>query len=462
MESIKAQFFGRRKLLEDIVEGVLAPTQPLDFSLVGPKMIGKSRLLKYLASPDGPLLGPDPGNWRPERFREGHNIIVGLYNCEWPDAQTNLPNFINHQLRLQLESEKNLGLDWSQIESIGSPGQQILQIARQLDRQTIRLVLMLDNFDYVLRCEEFTPDTVNELRPLTSEMGLIVVTEHPLHDLNQTLATSPLFNLMHQHFVGLLEPDVAQEWINTYEQRLSWAPRVGQALLEMAGRHPFLLARINDAVLEIKSLLLAEAPIEAEHLSLIKLRLAEHGRQLFNRIWQKLENTQIKTLLPLVKQLISSPIALSQFPVEQRTALNWLINYAVVAYDDNSYHLFSPLLQEFLAHQMGVKESSLIAWPITAEANAGASTSATDIFETLPPKEAELLHYFQAHSDTIISVERLLTDVWHQPDASPRRVQEAIRRLRNNLNRFSPRIGVIENERGLGYRYIPARPVVFE
>ena len=45
-----------------------------------------------------------------------------------------------------------------------------------------------------------------------------------------------------------------------------------------------------------------------------------------------------------------------------------------------------------------------------------------------------------------------------QPGASPRRVQEAIRRLRNSLNTQTPPIGVVENERGVGYRYVPTNP----
>ena len=42
------------------------------------------------------------------------------------------------------------------------------------------------------------------------------------------------------------------------------------------------------------------------------------------------------------------------------------------------------------------------------------------------------------------------------PDASPRRVQEAIRRLRLQLAEAEPPIGNIENERGRGYRFVPS------
>lgn len=454
MESVKTRFFGRKALLEDVVQGVLTPGQPIDFSLVGPKMIGKTKLLKYLAAPDGPLLGPDPHGWRPERFQDGNNVIVGLYNCTWPEARVNLPQFLNQRLRLQLESEKSLHLDWSQIERAGSPGQQIVQVARQLDQQDIRLLVMLDNFDNVLVGDHVTTEMVNELRPLTNELALLVTTSQPLHDLNQTLAASPLFNLMHQHFVGLLTPDAAQAWVEAYGQRVPMTPDVQRALLEMVGGHPLLLARSNEVLLEIQSPLPEEAAIDNEHLSLLRLRLYEQGRPLFEMLWRKLKDTTIETVLPLVKHLAATPVAIDQIPFDQTSALNWLINYAAVTHDGNVYHLFSPLFQDFLADQLGLEQRATAIWPVTAATVAGQGAS---IFDSLAPKEAELLRYFQAHNYTVLPVEQLLADVWHQPEASPRRVQEAIRRLRNRLNKWSPPVGVIENERGVGYRYVPAR-----
>jgi DNA-binding response OmpR family regulator len=69
--------------------------------------------------------------------------------------------------------------------------------------------------------------------------------------------------------------------------------------------------------------------------------------------------------------------------------------------------------------------------------------------------EASLLRYLHNHSQMVVSTEQLLADVWKRPDASTRRVQEAIRRLRLQLERQSPPIGEIRNERGRGYRFVP-------
>ena len=450
MESIKARFFGRKTIVADLVPGILAPSQPLDFSLVGPKLIGKSRLLKYLSDESGPLRGPDPYGWRPERFRDGHNIIVGHYDCDWPAAKEHLTEFINQRLTAQLQEEtyRHLNFDWSRINSATSPGQRIGQMVRQLDQLQMRLILLLDNFDHVLRSEHVTPDMVNELRPLTNELGLVVATEEALHDLNQSIAASPLFNVMHQHFIGLLEPEGTRSWLDAYQERIPMSPEVTEQLMDMTGGHPFLLARVNDILIETETLMPGITKIEGEQIPLLSLRLAEHGRQLFELNWHKLNDAERSLVKPLVKQLLKAPIPIGQLPIEQVTSLNWLINQAIVSYHHNSYQLYSPLFRKFLLDKEQKGEFDDTA--------AAMMASHTDkIYDQLTPKEADLLRYFETNSHTVISVDTLLADVWNQPEASPRRVQEAIRRLRNNLNKHTPPIGVIENERGEGYRYIP-------
>ncbi|RME78277.1 MAG: hypothetical protein D6784_02640 [Chloroflexi bacterium] len=472
MHTIRTRFFGRKPLLAEIVRGVLAPTQPLDFALIGLKTIGKSRLLKYLASPEGPLLGPDPHGWRPERFRDGHNIIVGLYDCRWPEAQTNLPEFVRQQLVAQLQADQNIPEDWLAIDIQSSPGQHILQLTRRLNQHGFRLVIMLDNFDSVLQSKHISPDMLNQLRPLTDELGLIIAATQPLHDLqtgNKDLASSPLFNVMHQHFLSLLETEAAEEWLAAYGEHIRWEPVVADTLLEMTGRHPFLLARLNDVLLETRLHLPPDTVLTAEHLPLLQLRLAEHGRPLFEIIWRRLKEKEekygsLKSEQSLIHQLLSAPRGLSMIEPENTGFLNWLINYAIVVYNGSGYRLFSPLLHEYLANQLKLTVAIPAAvWPRTAAIQAGRTAAGQTAGQPansqlkLSPIEAELLRYFQAHSRQVISVDRLLADVWGKPTASPRRVQEAIRRLRNQLRQTAPPIGTIENERGRGYRFVPAR-----
>ena len=142
---------------------------------------------------------------------------------------------------------------------------------------------------------------------------------------------------------------------------------------------------------------------------------------------------------------------------EQISTMNWLINQAMVVCDAQGYALFSPVFTEFLANR-------LAETPIPAAAPVPPSIAPpvpplppdAPIFEQLTKTESALLRYFQNHAHTIISPEELLAEVWKRPDASPRRVQEAIRRLRLELEEAVPPVGTIENERGQGYRFVPA------
>jgi hypothetical protein len=149
-----------------------------------------------------------------------------------------------------------------------------------------------------------------------------------------------------------------------------------------------------------------------------------------------------------------APAALSS---EMRPTLNWLINQALIAYssDEESfgYTLYSPLFSEFLVYAAAVS-------PATAPANAPLIPSAVDpaVYDPLTKIEASLLRYLQDHSRSVVSTEQLLADVWKRPDASARRVQEAIRRLRLQLEGQTTPVGEIKNERGRGYRFVPAQP----
>ena len=84
-------------------------------------------------------------------------------------------------------------------------------------------------------------------------------------------------------------------------------------------------------------------------------------------------------------------------------------------------------------------------------------TSAAPDLDQFTKIEAALLRFFQSHPNETVTVDQLLAEVWKRPDATNRRVQEAIRRLRLQLEEMTPAIGAIENDHGRGYRFVPAR-----
>lgn len=141
------RFFGRERVIYEIVRGVLA-SQPQSFSLVGPKLVGKSQFLHYLASEDGPLLGEAFASQRPLAFEDGARVIVTWVDCDWQDARADLTAWIYHQIQRQVRAA-GLSLDWPAIEAEVTNSRRIWRVARALREQELRLVLLMDNFDRV-------------------------------------------------------------------------------------------------------------------------------------------------------------------------------------------------------------------------------------------------------------------------------------------------------------------------
>jgi hypothetical protein len=292
------------------------------------------------------------------------------------------------------------------------------------------------------------------------EMALLVATEQPLHDLDRELAASPLFNVMTQLFLGLLDGAATRTWLASYAADAPLVTALEDDLTELTGMHPFMLRKLGDILSEVRQLFPAGAAMPpAAQLPLLRLRLAEHGRLLFETTWKRLQRLSSR-LRPesvdyLLRRLLAGTVPLTDIPPEHAAALNWLINQAIVICcvqpKQNGYQFFTPLFGEFMARRM---QPAIEAQPV-APAVPDSQLSAADL-EQFTKTEAALLRYFQSHQNETVSVDQLLAEVWRRPGATNRRVQEAIRRLRLQLEESDPPLGMIENDRGRGYRFIPA------
>jgi len=460
-------FVGRERVVREIVQGVLADP-PTSFSLVGSKLSGKSNLLHFLASDEGPLIGEEYAGWRPYAYSDGSRVIPIRIDCSTPGAREDFLAFLLAEVTSTLQREGALPAGRTRdAKQETSNTVALLALMRQVADADYRPVLLMDNFDRIFVA--LPHDTVNELRPLTFHAALVVASEQPLHDLDRSLAASPLFNVMTQVFIGLVETEVARRWV---EEQLEAAPALLPAtdsLLEITGNHPYLLRMIGDILVEVKEMLPAHVAVGPEHLPLMQLRMAEHGRQLFETLWRRMQappqRVKPPVLMSLLQRMVRHPIQLANATREETSTLNWLINQGMVIYSaagrTAGYEFFSPLFADYLSERLA---------PLTPAAqgnsgvNSGASTNHTRPASVLEPAflgsltriEANLLAYLQAHSSEVISPETLLAEVWKRPDATPRRVQEAVRRLRMELEAANPPVGSIENDRGRGYRFVPA------
>jgi hypothetical protein len=452
-------FAGRDHLLDEIAQGVLAP-EPLSFSLVSAKLTGKSTFLRFLASTQGPLHNQSKVGERPACFYTGDCMIVTLIDCAWQAVGVDRFADVYGTVADQLQTGP-CEIDWNSIEKQTDSIKRLWQLAHQLTQCKHRLVLLLDNFTMLLTPPAADSQQFNSLRRLMAEAALVVTTDQPLYDIDSSLAKTSLIDGFTQRFLGLLEPEAVEQWLASYQEQFLGLPQMLASLGEIAGRHPFLLRKLGDCLIEVQQMLPPQQKIGEEQLALLRLRLAEHARPLFMALWSTLQNPPAyiapPTVIVLLERLSLAPLSAKQVEMDQFSTLNWLINQAVVMYRERnglaSYELFSPLFVEFLRSKLSIAS--------TKQASVRTAITASEleapIYEQLTKMEATLLRYFLHHSQSVVSTDQLLTEVWKRPDSSTRRVQEAIRRLRLQLEQQTPPIGIIENERGRGYRFVPAQ-----
>jgi hypothetical protein len=435
---LQGQFYGYTQTQARLLSGI-ASGEPTCFVVVGARFTGKSALLRHLRRflRTLPLDGPD-------QTTPPH---LALVDCAWCANQAELWAMLLAALPAEHAPMPNGQTD----------GQALLCALRQINGRGQRVALLLDNLDRLLAQLAQPAELVALLRRLAAHATLILTSEQPLYELN------PLFSGATQLFLGQLEPAATQQWLADYQSRYPGLSTIREALLLLTGRHPFLLTKLDDSLREVTQMGVTGQPLQQSHLPLIRLRLLEHTHPLLASQWKTLQSPPsslvalgLRSLLPPLQQTGVTP---AQLTPDQLPALNWLINQALITLVESphgfGYQLFSPLLCEFLAHHP-------LEAPPAALLNNLAAPARNDhaLYDRLTKIEANLLHYFQSHSQTLIPTEQLLTDVWKRPNSSDRRVQEAIRRLRLQLEQHHPPIGEIKNERGRGYRFVPASPGV--
>lgn len=436
--------------LRTIVNGVLAP-EPVHFSLVGARFMGKSLCLTHLASAEGPLRASDAAGMRPQAFQRGEQILALYCSGGRQTDEGGLLAFLARRLAQHLpEMDPPLAL---QADAEGeAPAAWLQRAVPALERAGYRLVLLLDDFD---RLPAQDAGGVEAIVHLGRSVAMVTASRRPLHELDGERATSSLSTLFNQVFLRLVESDVAREFVVDLTAGCDDREHLVTELVHLSGGHPFLLSRLDAILLDVGEMVAGGQPLSRAHLPLIRLRLAEeYARLIFDAFWRELagvEGGMDEQIRPLLEQMVTRPIPLDRLQPDHTRAMNWLINRAVVRIRDNAYALFSPLLRDYLLTRLeldGVGVRGISA------ASLSAREAVDKQVHLFTPQEKSLLDYFLQHPNEIVAVDQLLTDVWKRPDASARRVQEGIRRLRHRLASLDVTIGTIENEWGQGYRFV--------
>ncbi|MBX3052574.1 MAG: winged helix-turn-helix domain-containing protein [Caldilineaceae bacterium] len=320
-------------------------------------------------------------------------------------------------------------------------------------------IFLLDNFHAIDRWQAEDKSIWGEwLAIAPGTAGLLLASRVPLYEIDMDVGgILPCFQ---QNFLSLIGSEEAERVVRSGLAELPDAEPLVAPLLEWCGGHPFLLDRIDDLVADVAGMLTGRGSVSADHLPLLRLRLAAvYGRLLFDSQWRAVDCHDEKGDRPvsdLLRRMLRGPLRFDEIAPPQTELMNWLLVQGMAGIAGHSYRLLSPLLQDYLA--LKLEADPAVSPPVEPDQQAVHALVERESHR-FTPQEKSLLLYFLQRPGTIVSVDELLAEVWQRPDGSVRRVQEGIRRLRQRLSEFNGAVGTIDNEWGQGYRYVPVNGI---
>lgn len=342
-----AHFVGRAAELHNLYT-LLASMQSC--SVVGPRRIGKSSLLHYLAQPS-------------------------VYTAHLPAPESYVFAFINLQELVDLEPDDFFSLV---VEQLNRANQGRLEIdldrdgtrsgfrhfLRRMTDEGLRLVLCCDEFEMLSQDASFDVRFFTYLRGLCSNYDLALATSSrsSLYDLchQGDLQTSQFWNIFVEQPLGLMPEQEACTLINNpfTSAGISLNEQDVAFVLNLAGRHPFFIQAACYHLFEMRSV-----GCQSDFAA-IEQQFFGEAQHHYRYTWEQLDNTEREALTTLAR-IQSNAIESTLFQQLQRKVL--------VMGNPDSARLASASWQRFIGEQTGVTidtiqpafdiEQSLVSMP---------------------------------------------------------------------------------------------------
>ncbi len=267
-------FFGREQLLRDIY---LSCINRQCFSLVGTRFIGKSSLLVYMQSPV-----------IQQRIFERTELkyFVFVYVDMRDFLQYSLENFFE-EIAAQIVTQAAKHISMVMIDGKGRD--RFTKCLQKLYEEGYHTVLLMDTFDKVGEERQFGPNFFSFLRAPATRGWISYVTASikPLDQISPSEEASPFFGSFKAEAVGPLTQEEALRLVKEPAQRAGQAFTDEEVawIIELAGRHPFLLQRACQHLFEAKSRLQQGQSLEYRK---VRQEIADKLAPHFNRIWKEL------------------------------------------------------------------------------------------------------------------------------------------------------------------------------
>jgi hypothetical protein len=181
-----SHFIGRKREVRKTLSQLTGPGQG-SVAISGPRCSGKTSLLRYIATPE------IAAEWDLTE----DNVLVSLLDCQLVDPPFNITVFWQQVLNLlRPHLQDSMGEELQKLcqqEQISHTHFEMILDAFHERGQ--RLILLLDNFDQLIRTqvatEIVTRDFLSQLRALINRrprtLSLVIATDEPLEELCQTI-----------------------------------------------------------------------------------------------------------------------------------------------------------------------------------------------------------------------------------------------------------------------------------
>ena len=274
-------FFGRTNLLRRFYE-TLSNRQSI--SLIGPRQIGKSSLLRCACL---------PGTQARFDFDLSRHIFVPLDLREYLYKTSD--NFF-HNVSQEIVLQSHRLLDFA-LRSWSSGDGEFSNILDQIEEHEFFPVLLLDSFDTIILNEHFGPEFLSFLRAhaTAGKVSYVTASIAPLNEVcHRGIVGSPFFNIFYTYTLDALPYEEALELISVPAQRagIPFTDAEVEWVLKYAGRHPFFIQRVCFVIYEEKRRL------DDGEVDLLDIRNTAYKDLLphFADTWERLPQEQ-RTLL---------------------------------------------------------------------------------------------------------------------------------------------------------------------
>jgi DNA-binding winged helix-turn-helix (wHTH) protein len=411
-------------------------------SITGPRKIGKTSLLIHLQ--DETVRAPS-----------GHSAGLGLDPNEYLFVYVNcegLGSLRAEEMYELLLEEMIEGLDsrctTPEIPVVSKPitFHQVRRFVRWISKQGLKLILALDEFEWVSGNQHLDPDFFSSLRALSHHVAYVTTSRQPLISLPHTDLYSPFFNIFTRLPLGLFNVADSRALVEgcLAKAKLELGADTIDLILELGGGHPFFLQIAGYYAYELRRM--AGRFLDERDYPLLKdharLQMAQH----FQYIWEHLDPVQRYTLATL---------PLAQKASHLKASFRQLAEQALAVPKDDGWCFFSPLFQEFVRTQP--VENVLNVEPFLLELEQKQALVRGHPLD-LSPSQFALLAYLIQHRERVVTHAELDREIWQLFDSSPEamadadteRVKSMIKHLRKALSDDSQCIATV---RGVGYTF---------